>query len=161
MNFAIGYINDHPEAIKTIAKWHYEKWHNILPNFTIDSYAEFLVDHYRRGGIPTMFTATENNKVIGTAALDDDNMHTHPRLTPWIASLYVDPRYRNKGAGSALINRVVEEARSSKADKLYLFTPDREYYMGRFGWKTIFKEDYYGEMESVMVRDISPHTPSR
>jgi GNAT superfamily N-acetyltransferase len=161
MNITIEYINDHPEAIKTIAKWHYDQWHNILPNFTLDKYAEYLPSHYQRGGIPTLFVAIDDGKVIGTAALDDDDMDTHPGLTPWIASLYVDAKYRKKGVGETLIRRVIEEARSAEVKKLYLFTPDREYYLARFGWRTLFKENYYGEMESVMVLDISPHIPSR
>lgn len=160
MNTTIDYINDHPESIQTVAKWHYDQWHNILPNFTFDTYSEFLCSHYRRGGIPTLFVAVENGKVIGTAALDDDDMDTHPRLSPWIASLYVDVKYRKNGVGSALINRVIAEARSARVKKLYLFTPDREHFLARFGWKVLFKENYYGEMESVMVLDISPHTPS-
>ena len=161
MNFTIEYINDHPEDISAISKWHRDQWHNILPNFTLESYAEFLSSHYRRGGVPTMFVAADDGKVIGTAALEDDDMDTHPALSPWIASLYVDVKYRKKGVGAALVNRVIEEARSAGVKKLYLFTPDREHYLGRFGWRMLFKELYYGEMESVMVLDISPHTPSR
>jgi len=103
----------------------------------------------------------ESGKVIGTAALDDDDMDTHPGLTPWIASLYVDGKYRKQGVGEALVRRVIEEARLAQVKNLYLFTPDREHYYGRFGWRTLFKEDYYGEMESVMVLEISPHNPSR
>jgi N-acetylglutamate synthase-like GNAT family acetyltransferase len=160
VNFTIEYSNDHTDAIKTIAKWHYDRWHNILPNFTLASYAEYLSSHYRRGGIPALFVAADNGKVIGTAALEDDDMDTHPALSPWLASLYVDGKYRKKGAGTALVNRVIDEARSARAEKLYLFTPDREHYFSRFGWRTLFKEDYYGEAESVMVLNISPHTPS-
>jgi GNAT superfamily N-acetyltransferase len=160
MNFSIGFLNDYPDDIKTVAKWHYDRWQNILPDFTLDSYTEFLFSHYRRGGIPTMFAAIENNLVIGTAALDDDDMDSHPNLSPWLVSLYVDIKYRKQGVGSALINRVIDEARSSGVKNLYLFTPDREFYLGRFGWKLFFKENYYGDMMSVMVREISPHAPS-
>jgi len=161
MNIAIEYINDHPEAIKTIARWHYDQWHDVLPNFTLDTYTEFLSSHYRRGGIPSMFAAVDGGKVIGTAALEDDDMDTHPGLSPWLASVYVDIKYRKNGVGETLVRRVIKEANSAQVSKLYLFTPDREHYYSRFGWKTLFKELYYGEMESVMVRDISPQTPSR
>jgi GNAT superfamily N-acetyltransferase len=161
MNLTIEYVNDHPEAIKTIAKWHYDRWQNILPNFTLDTYAEYLASHYKRGGIPTLFTAVSEGKVIGTAALEDDDMDTHPALSPWLANVYVDGNYRKQGVGETLVHRVIKEAGSAGVKKLYLFTPDREHYFGRFGWRTLFKELYYGDMESVMVLDISPHTPSR
>ncbi len=159
MNITVEYINDHPESIQTVAKWHYDQWHHILHGFTLERYTEFLSSHYRRGGIPSLFVAVDNSKVIGTAALDDDDMDTHPQLSPWIASLYVDGKYRKKGVGETLVRRVIEEARSARVKKLYLFTPDREHYLARFGWKILFKEYYYGEMESVMALDISLPTP--
>ena len=108
-----------------------------------------------------MFVAVHNAKVIGTAAFDDDDMDTHPELSPWLASLYVDKKHRKKGIGEALVRRIIEEARSTNVKNLYLFTPDQQHFLERFGGKTLFQEEYYGELESVMILDISPHTPSR
>ncbi len=161
MNLTIEYINDHPESIPTIAEWHVGQWGHILPDFTLYSYKEYLSSHYQKGGIPSLFVAIDNKKVIGTAALDDYDMDTHPEFSPWIASLCVDKDYGKKGVGTALINQVIEEAYSSGIKKIYLFTANQERFLARFGWKLLFKEEYYGEMESVMVLDISPHTPSR
>jgi N-acetylglutamate synthase-like GNAT family acetyltransferase len=161
MNLTIDYINDHPESTPTIAEWHIGQWGHILDDFTLRSYKEYLASHYQKGGIPSLFVAVNNKKVIGTAALDDYDMDTHQELSPWIASLYVDKEHRQRGVGTALINRVITEARVTGVKKLYLFTPDQERFLARFGWKLLFREKYYGEMESVMVLDISPHTPSR
>lgn len=99
MDTAIEYLNDHPEAISTVAKWHYDQWHHVMPDFTLEKYTRFLSSHYRRGGIPTMFVVVEDDKVIGTAALDDDDMDTHPELSPWMASLYIDKEHRKRGVG--------------------------------------------------------------
>lgn len=161
MNPVIEYVNDHTESINTIVKWHLERWQDIMPNHTPDSYEKYVSSHYRRGGIPAMFVAVAENRVIGTAALEDDDMDTHPALSPWLANLYVDVKYRKNGIGEMLVHRVIEEARSTGVKKLYLFTPDREHYFSRYGWRTLFKENYYGNLESVMVLDISPSTPSR
>jgi GNAT superfamily N-acetyltransferase len=161
MDIIIEYLNDHPESISTVAKWHLEQWGHILPDFSPEKYTRFLFSHYRRGGIPSMFVAVQNGKVIGTAALDDYDMDTHPELSPWMASLYVDKKHRKRGVGEFLVRRVIEEARSSKVKKLYLFTSNQENFLERFGWNILFREEYYGEMESVMGLDISPHTPSR
>jgi GNAT superfamily N-acetyltransferase len=161
MNYTIEYINDHPEAISTIAKWHIGQWGHILPEFTLESYAGFLASHYRRGGIPSLLIALDDKKIIGTAALEDNDMDTHPELSPWIASVYTDEDYRKKGVATALFNRVVSEARLARANKLYLFTPDQEHFWVKRGCKPLFIDNYYGETESVMVLNISPQTPSR
>jgi predicted N-acetyltransferase YhbS len=161
MNFKIENISEHPEFIKTIADWHIKQWGHILPRFTPESYAAHLSSHYRKSGVPALFVAVDESKVIGTAALENDDMDTHPKLSPWLASVYVDVKYRKNGVGETLVRRVIEEARTAKAKELYLFTPDRAHYYSRFGWKLFFKEEYYGDTVSVMVLGISPHTPSR
>lgn len=122
MKLTFDYINDHPEYIPIIAEWHIGQWGHILPDFTLHSYKEYLSSNYQKGGIPSLFVAIDNKKAIGTAALDDYDMDTQPELSPWIASLYVDKDYRKKGVGTALINRVIEEAYSSGIKKIYLFT---------------------------------------
>jgi GNAT superfamily N-acetyltransferase len=161
MDITIKYLNDHPEFIDTIARWHYDQWHHILHDFTLDRYTEYLSSHYRRGGIPSLFVAVHKSKVIGTAAFEDYDMDTHQELSPWLASVYVDQNYRKKGVGRTLVRRVIEEARSFIVNKLYLFTSDRVPFYTKYGWAILFREEYYGEMESVMVLDISPQIPSR
>jgi GNAT superfamily N-acetyltransferase len=161
MDITIEFLNDHLESKNTIAKWHLDQWGHILPNFTFTQYKQFLTSHYKKGGIPSLFVAVDIGNVIGTAALEDYDMDTHQELSPWLASLYVDKKDRRRGVGEALIRRVIEEAKLLKKENLYLFTPNQEHYLARFGWKKLFQENYYGELETVMVLDISPHTPSR
>ena len=161
MDITIEYLNDHPEFVNTIAKWHYEQWHHILPDFTLEKYIQFLSTHYRRGDIPSLFVALYRDNIIGTAALEDHDTDTHPELSPWLASLYVEKNHRRKGAGITLVKRVIKEAQLNKVKKLYLFTLDQERFLKRFGWTVLFLEEYYGERVSVMVLDISPQTPSR
>jgi N-acetylglutamate synthase-like GNAT family acetyltransferase len=156
VNITIDYINDHPEAVDTIVRWHLEQWGHILPGFTPAGYREYLSSHYRRGAVPSLFVAVSENKVIGTAALEDADMDSHPELSPWIASVYVDEKYRRMGVAAALIDRVTAEPRSARVGKLYLFTPDREQFWAQRGWKLLYQEKYYGETESVMVREIPP-----
>lgn len=159
MDFSIDYLTGHLQDIPTIAKWHIQQWHNFIPDYTPESYARFLSTHYKSGGIPTMFVAVHEGKVIGTAALDDDDMETHPELTPWLASLYTDVKYRHNGVGEALVERVIAEARGHDVKKLYLYTPDRQHYHERFGFRTVFQENYYGDLVSVMRLDLT-RTPN-
>jgi N-acetylglutamate synthase-like GNAT family acetyltransferase len=161
MDFTIEYLPDHIDAIPIIAKWHIKQWGHILPGFTLKTYAQFLSSHYKKNSIPTMFVAVYRGKVIGTAALDDEDMDTHPELFPWLASLYVDKKYRLKSVGRALIKRVTDEARVNGTRRLYLFTYDQQKFHERSGWKILFREEYYGELQSVMALEISPHTLSR
>jgi N-acetylglutamate synthase-like GNAT family acetyltransferase len=54
-------------------------------------------------------------------------MDTRLDLAPWLASVLVAPAYRRRGVGSALAERVVEEARALAVETLYLYTYDKSF----------------------------------
>jgi N-acetylglutamate synthase-like GNAT family acetyltransferase len=151
MDFSIENLADHPEAIPLITQWHLKQWGDIMPDHTSQTYGRYLSTHYKRDGIPSMYVAVYEERVIGTAALEDDDMDTHPEFTPWLARVYTDVKYRKNGVGETLVKKVFEEARRLNVKKLYLFTPDRQHYHERFGFRTLFQENYYGNLESVMA----------
>jgi len=155
MNFVIEYLADHPDSIGTIARWHHDQWHHLSPNISFEQRRKQLSCLQQRSEVPTMFVVVHNGKVIGTAALLEHDMDTHKELSPWLASVYVEKRYRRKGVGQNLVHRVIKEARSIQIKNLYLFTPDQERFYKHFGWEILFREEYHGEQESVMVLHIS------
>jgi N-acetylglutamate synthase-like GNAT family acetyltransferase len=159
MDFSIGNLADHPEAISLITQWHLKQWGDIMPDHTPQTYSRRLSTHYKRDGIPCMYVAVYEDRVIGTAALEDDVMDTHPEFTPWLAWIYTDVKYRKNGVGETLVKKVVEEAGRLNVKKLYLFTPDRQHYHERFGFRTLFQENYYGNLESVMALEVGKPMP--
>lgn len=60
---------------------------------------------------------------------------------PWTAGLYVDERFRNCGIGTAILNRLIDEARIRGFSKIHLGTDKdhlKEWY-SRLGWRPIGK----------------------
>ncbi len=155
MHFSIGKLLDHPVAIPQVAGWHCRQWARLMPEYTCQSYRQFLETHYRRDGVPVMFAAIAEGQVIGTIALDDEDMATHPELSPWLASLYVDGPYRSRGVATALVRHAVKEAVKLGIPQLYLYTPDRESFFLALGWKTVLREDYNGVPVTIMALDIN------
>lgn len=155
ININIACLHDYPDFVPIITEWHLRQWNHIPPIYTHDSYKQYLLSHYKRNCIPTMFVAVSNNKVIGTAALEDYDMDTHRDLSPWLASVYVDKNHRRKGVGRTLVRHVIEQAHITGTKKLYLFTPDHASFYEHFGWTVLFKEKYYGEWENIMALAIS------
>ena len=101
-------------------------------------------EHLGRRQIPTTFVALEGETLLGSACLLADDMHQYRDLTPWLASVFVAPEHRACGAGSALVQRVVEEARALGIKMLYLYTPDREGFYSRMGWAVRERTEYMG-----------------
>ena len=75
-------------------------------------------------------------------------------LSPWLASVYVTPEHRSRGIGTALVQRVIEEAVGLSVETLYLFTPDREGFYASLGWSVVERTEYRGQKVVIMALHI-------
>ena len=82
-------------------------------------------------------------------------MDTRMDLSPWLASLFVEPGHRQQGIGSALVRRMVEEARALAISRLHLYTPDRASFYARMGWRRLGLERFRGYSMVIMALDIA------
>ena len=102
MVFKIEYLADHMDAIPGLARAHQAEWTAITPHVTVSDRAARFQARAGRGGIPTGFVAVVNGTVVGLACLVECDLDSHRHLSPWLASVLVDPDYRGCGMGSAL-----------------------------------------------------------
>jgi predicted N-acetyltransferase YhbS len=152
--YTIGYLADHPAHVDTLARWHHKQWHYLDRDRTVEQRAAFLRSH-GRGSVPSTVVAVRGDRVLGSASLTAHDMDTHPELSPWLASVYVDPTQRERGIGSALVVRIVDLARDLGQPALYLFTPDKERFYSRLGWRVLERTRYRGYAEIVMTIDLT------
>ena len=157
MTIRIEYLADHPECIPTLAEWHFHQWSYLSPGDSVERRTAMLRSHSGRRQIPTTFVALFDALPIGCASLIEHDMDTRLHLSPWMASVYVDPDHRRHGTGSALVQRVVDEAQALAVTTLYLYTPDKEGFYSRLGWQVVERTLYRGYQQVVM----SLHLASR
>lgn len=161
----IDYLADHPDAIPTLARWHHEQWKHLYPGDSIEQRIVRLEGHLSKDQIPMTFVAlcrseknvaeTNRREVVGSASLIAQDMDTHPELSPWLASVFVTPQHRGQGIGTALVRRVIQEAKTQGVAQLYLFTtPDKNRFYSRLGWLLIERTHYRGYQQIVMVLQI-------
>jgi GNAT superfamily N-acetyltransferase len=152
--FVIDDLIDHPEAIPTLARWHHDQWHRVTPHLSIaDRIAGFRA-RMNRKHVPCGFVAIMDGDIVGMACLVAHDMETRPELTPWLATVLVARSYRERGIGSSLSERVVEEAGSLGFAKLYLVTFDKVRFYARLGWTELERTTYLGLPATIMVRRI-------
>ncbi len=149
----IEYLADHADRIETLARWHHEEWQHLNPGDTVEQRKARMSEHLGRRRIPTTFVALEGDTLLGSACLLADDMHQYRDLTPWLASVFVAPEQRGRGVGSAVVRRVVEEARALDVKTLYLYTPDRESFYARMGWSIHERTEYMGV--GVVIMQLS------
>ncbi len=151
----IEYLADHPDRLETLAQWHHEEWRHLNPGDTVEKREVRMRAHLAKRQIPTTFVAFDGDTLLGSACLLADDMHQYRDLTPWLASVFVAPEHRGGGVGSALVQRVVEEARALDVKTLYLYTPDRESFYARMGWLVLERTEYMGVKVVIMSITLS------
>lgn len=160
LEIQIDYLANHPEHIPTVAQWHHNEWGHLSPNITMPARIERLHSHGARSGIPTTFVALAGDQPVGSASLVTSDMSIREELTPWLAAVYVTPTFRNAGIGSMLVLRVMKEARELGVRVLYLYTPDRQSFYARLGWREREICDYRGLKMTVMQYEFTSEPAS-
>jgi len=148
-------LNEHPEFIPTLAKWHYTEWSYLHAVDSVERRISELEEEAKSDGIPQTFVAVSGDTLLGSASLIPHDMSIRMDLSPWLASVYVPVEQRNRGIGSALVRHVVKEAESLGYRIIYLFTPDREAFYVRLGWSLMERTEYHGHHVPIMTIDTA------
>lgn len=139
-----------PQHVRTIASWHHAQWGYLNPGNTVETRIEKMQRYLNGNVMPSMYICVDGDRVAGTAALVENDMDSHPELSPWLASVYVNPDYRNRGLGAMLVKQIVSTAKAAGFPILYLFTPDRAKFYQSLGWEVIAQESYRGSEATLM-----------
>lgn len=154
MTLQIDYLDQHLDAIPTLARWHQAEWAGVTPQLSVDDRIAGFRERARRGVVPTGFVAILDANVVGLACLVENDAESHQHLTPWLASVLVSPEHRGHGIGSALSERATQEARILGFSKLYLFTFNKQSFYARLGWSHVEKASYAGVPGTIMEQTL-------
>jgi GNAT superfamily N-acetyltransferase len=133
----VEYLADRPELAAVLARWHFDEWTALYPDWSCEEALAELRSHGGRGCLPTTLVALDDDELLGSVSLVTDDLPGFEHLQPWLASLFVRPDRRGRGIGGFLLERTVAEARDLGVTRLYLFTPRHESYYAARGWQTI------------------------
>ncbi len=87
-------------------------------------------------------------------ALCLDDLEGRPTMNPWLAGLYIDPPYRNRGYALRLIEELETRARKGGLERLFLYTAGAAGLYSKAGWTTIETFEKQGRAFSVMQRRL-------
>ena len=148
----IDRINNHLNFISTLAIAHFDLWGSLTSRDSLQEYERLLHTAAASGDLPVTLIAIEGSEVLGSVNILERDLPLRPELTPWLAQLFVFPKFRNKGVAAALVKAAVAEAQKLGWVTIYLYTsgtlPD---FYERLGWQREEEVEYRGKMRVVMA----------
>ena len=145
----LEYLADCVSHLPLLAQWHHEEFGYLNPANTAERYVERLNASLQKSSLPTTFIALQDDTLLGSASLVRQTI-THPHLSPWLSSVYVDPQHRGRGIASALVGRVEKAAAAMGSEKIYLFTPSSEKLYASLGWE-LMEYAKYNELRIAIM----------
>gem|GEM_PF-209028 len=129
-------VREHPEYFDRAVDYFSSKW-GIDRKIYEDSISESIATS---NPLPRWYLMLENDRIIGSYGLIENDFMVRKDLLPWLCALYVEESERGKALGSKLLAHGRAEAKKLGFDKLYLCTDHVGYYE-KYGWRFFGMEE--------------------
>lgn len=152
----IDYLKNHEAGIPLLAKYSYQEWRPVhdRAGMTFDDVVRSYARRVNIDVLPMALVAMRQGRIVGTGSLKLQDLDVRPQFTPWMGGIFVAETHRGRGVATALIRRLLEEARRLQIRQLYLWTPSASGLYIKLGWATIERLDYCGYKISIMQRSL-------
>jgi GNAT superfamily N-acetyltransferase len=134
--------------------WHYKCEHNI--NTLEEMIADISTNHME--SIAVLIDTESNNTFMGTFAILECDLNMYAHLSPWLASLYVEPEYRRQGIGKLLVDFACDELLDGRTVYLWCYQEREKSLYERWGFvvHSSFVHCKLNQIAYVMSRDHHP-----
>ncbi len=130
-------LNDRKDAFDVVCQWIYDEFIVGQRDGVTYSDIETLFRESLDTNYPLTLVAESDGKYVGTVSLVKEDEIKNCPYTPWLASLYVLPEYRNRGIARILMDRCADAARDLGFKDLYLRTEHADKYYESLGWERV------------------------
>lgn len=120
------------------AYWSFATWY-MKRNIPFSA----VMNEYRKRSemesYPYSFIAIWGELPVGMVSVKESELAAREELSPWLSALYVAPDYRGKGIGERLMDTVIDDCKTNKVKRIFLFLDSRnltvlEKYYRKRGW---------------------------
>jgi len=150
----IEYLADRADLVPELAELHLAEWGHLRPGQALKDRTNALRACMGKSEVPFSVVATNGSELIGSALLVKRDMSTRRDLSPWLAGVFVKPKFRNCGVATRLIQRVEAGASDIGFSTLYLYTDKQSNYYAKRGWNILDSCQYRGIGVTVMSKSL-------
>ncbi len=151
------YLKNQLNLVTTCAQWSYNEWGHYTPDRSLDDFISSRKAYVQyTDQLPLTIVAFQADVPVGMCSLTKTR-GILPELTPWLAALYVVPKYRNQGIGALLEKEIGTIALRVGYTKIYCFTSDPlviSWYQDQ-GWKVREKNWMLDHEVTVLEKELS------
>jgi GNAT superfamily N-acetyltransferase len=142
-----------PEHVGAVAAWvHREWWASKAPVEALTSWVEGCISS---DGFPATLVAVSEGRPIGSVFLHPTEAEDRPAYKPYLGALYVEPQWRGKTVGRALVHAVERHAAALRFRRMFLnAAPHRASFYEELGWSIIERANGPHGL-NIMRRDLS------
>lgn len=150
--FTICDLRQCPEFFETVADRIWQAWWKRRGH-PLDMIRSRLRETMNAEPIPLALVAHDRGAFLGTASLIASDLDERPRLTPWVAAVWVEPNARRHGLGAALVDHASEACFALGFARAHLCArAERTGFYQRRGWTLV--ERGVGPFQlGVLIRD--------
>lgn len=148
MNITISDLRQQPAFFDAVADRIWRAWWKER-GFPASTIADRLREDMTPSPIPFALVAHRGETFMGTASVIMSDLEERPQYSPWVAAVWVEPQYRMREIGTALVMRAAEAAFALNIRRVYLCAaPERRRFYTRQGWTPV--EEGVGERKLVV-----------
>jgi predicted N-acetyltransferase YhbS len=121
-----------------LAAAHGRAWQHLYSNWNEEAALRDFLKEFQGNDIPTTLVLHDATQgLIGSVSLVRDDLPGREDLNPWLASLYIMPRFRKRGYGRLLVQEALRLCGCFGYGRVFLFTESARAYFARFGFVVI------------------------
>jgi len=151
----IDFLGNHLDLLPELAKLHFDEWRHMSPDKTLEDRVLKLREAARSSDVPFFVVGIDDEQLIGSAALVNEDMRTRKDLSPWLASVFVKPEHRNNGIATSLVRHIEDKAKERGIKKLYLYTEHARTLYSKLGWYDLEECEYQGVNVAIMYKEFA------
>jgi GNAT superfamily N-acetyltransferase len=146
-------VRERPDLVPVVARWLWDEWRRE-DGYSLEATVDNVAKRTAPSGPEQCFALLVNGEPVATASLTLRDLPARLDLKPWLAEVFVKPKFRRRGFASQLVGCVEAACRSAGIPKIWLFTASAAGLYSRLGWRAVGSEAFNGTSVILMRRNL-------
>ena len=155
-DFSVSRLCEVPSFAPALAEAHAREWGHLYAHWNQETaLADFRLER-AEADLPTTWVAHHPAGILlGSVSVVLDDLPGFPDLNPWLASLFVFPKFRGRGLGRILTQTALDFLAQHRHPHAYLFSEDKAPFFSKYGFIIHAPAKANGHPVTIMKRTDS------